>query len=129
MSRAGHRASTSRIATRSRVWLDEAPRQSILDLFDRRFTLLRGPGDHGNLDVAETAAATLRIPFESIAVDDPRWEVAHGVTRGGAVLVRPDGHIGWRTPSGSDTDATEVIAALGAIVGRPDPVPSIPTAT
>ena len=42
---------------------------------------------------------------------------AYGVQRDGAVLVRPDGHVAWRSPSAPVT-GTEVENAMKQILAR-----------
>ena len=74
---------------------------SILDLFggDRGWTLLATPAQ---ADSWRSAAATADVPVEFVCVgvdvQDPSgaWASLYGV-EDGAVLVRPDGHVAWRT--------------------------------
>jgi hypothetical protein len=69
-----------------------------LDLFEGRWTLLAGPA---KADVWRRAAraAPLPIAVEVVGqdIEDPAgaFSSLYGVTDG-AVLVRPDGHVGWR---------------------------------
>jgi putative polyketide hydroxylase len=49
---------------------------------------------------------------------DGNWHEAYGVDAGGAVSVRPDGHVAWRSRS-TASDSTEVLrAALDRVFGR-----------
>ncbi len=49
-----------------------------------------------------------------LAVDvGGRWEELSGVGRGGALLVRPDGHVAWRRAGGGGADAAALAADLG----------------
>ncbi|MGH7095586.1 MAG: hypothetical protein ACREFB_18895, partial [Stellaceae bacterium] len=45
------------------------------------------------------------------------WPAAYGVAADGAVLVRPDGYVGWRS-RGGDGGAGALSAALDRILGR-----------
>jgi putative polyketide hydroxylase len=65
--------------------------------------LLTAPAGEAWQRAAVTAADELRIPLDAYVVDaselpDPesRFADAYGVTGAGAVLVRPDGVVGWR---------------------------------
>ncbi|PWI42526.1 FAD-dependent oxidoreductase [Streptomyces sp. ICBB 8177] len=71
---------------------------SSLDLYGHGFTLVLGPG----ADATRTGVAGgLDVVRLGVDATDPAdgWAPAHGVGRDGAVLVRPDGFIGWRTRS------------------------------
>ncbi|NEC25052.1 monooxygenase, partial [Streptomyces sp. SID8111] len=51
-------------------------------------------------------------------VDGADWAGAHGITAGGAVLVRPDGFVAWRS-EGPVTDPAGVLReAVGAVFDR-----------
>ena len=89
------------------AWLQRDGMQvATIDLVGRRFTLFgSGPAWHA---VGETT-----VPIDVAVVggelEDPEgeWHRAYGVEPGGAVLVRPDGYVAWRTPRAvSDAPAT-----------------------
>ncbi|MEV5814457.1 FAD-dependent oxidoreductase [Streptomyces mutabilis] len=86
-------------------------RVSTLDLYEDSLVLLSDAAQPtGWHEAATRLAADLRVPLKSYRVggtpeadlvqedDDTDWARAHGVTRGGAVLVRPDGFVAWRSP-------------------------------
>ena len=50
---------------------------------------------------------------------DGQWHAAYGVEEDGAVLVRPDGYVAWRSPSLTREPAATLRAALAAILARP----------
>ncbi len=55
---------------------------------------------------------------ELSAASDLEWAEAHGVTREGAVLVRPDGFVAWRS-EGPQADPGAVLRdALSALLDR-----------
>ncbi|MYU24372.1 FAD-dependent monooxygenase [Streptomyces sp. SID8352] len=90
-------------------------RISTLDLYEDAPVLLsdaaEGTGWHeAALRLADDTGIPLRShrlgdgPGADLAVEDGAdWARPHGVTRGGAVLVRPDGFVAWRSP-GPATD-------------------------
>lgn len=92
-------------------------RISTLDLYGRRFVLLAGP------DGAEWVAAASGAP---VPVDAYRFgadlaaegAAAHGLTSRGAVLVRPDGFVGWRTDKLPADPARELARVLAEVLGR-----------
>ena len=91
---------TSRPGSRApHAWIDED--RSTIDLFGDGFTLLRFSGDDAGNGLA-AAAAAVGMPFQSITVDDA--EVAALYERN-FVLVRPDGHVAWRSDTPPDDPA------------------------
>ena len=77
---------------------------STLDLPESGFALLAGAGGTGWTDAAHAlAAAGTPVKAHRIAADgdltDPagRFEKTVGIGAHGALLLRPDGVIGWRT--------------------------------
>ena len=64
------------------------------------------------LDLDATASATeLRDP-------DGGFAPAYGLSPGGAVLVRPDGFVGWRAAAMADDPQAVIARALGAMLMR-----------
>ena len=70
-----------------------APGNSIIDLFGRRFVLLRLGADAPDASTVERAFAERRVPLEVASIDNP--DIAALYQRA-LVLVRPDGHVAWR---------------------------------
>src|SRR5262249_43814733 len=73
------------------VWLRDG--RSILDLYGRGFVLLRF-GDAPPCGELEAAAASRGVPLTIKTLDDP---AAAKLYEGRLVLVRPDGHVAWRS--------------------------------
>jgi hypothetical protein len=48
---------------------------------------------------------------------DGAWEKAYGVDRDGAVLVRPDGHVAWRSPTSMPHPKKELERVLSSVLG------------
>lgn len=109
------------------LWLERGGRKiAALDLVDKGFVLLAGNRGTAWCNAARAEAETLNIPLVAYTVGsgadlgDPTntWPAAYGVAADGAVLVRPDGHVAWRS-TGAVADATPALqSALATIVGR-----------
>jgi putative polyketide hydroxylase len=106
------------------VWLGQAEaRLSSLDLFGASFTLLAASEGDGWEAAAAEVSRQLQIPIASYRVggaglqDRGAFAAAYGLERDGAVLVRPDGHVAWRSRRGPATSAG-LRAALTQILAR-----------
>jgi len=103
---------TGRPGTRApHLWLRRAgERLSTLDLYERSLVLLAdAPDDAGWHTAARRIAEADGIPLDAYRIgpgadadltyddDTTDWARLHGVTADGAVLVRPDGFVAWRT--------------------------------
>lgn len=75
------------------AWMADG--RSTLDLFGRRFVLLRF-GNEFDVTILRDAFAQRRIPLTVLTLDEP--QVAALYERA-LVLVRPDGHVAWRGDS------------------------------
>jgi hypothetical protein len=90
-----------------------------------RFTLFAGARGEPWRDAACAAASSLHIPLGALTVGpdtdvaDPEgeWTSAYGIEADGAVLVRPDGHVAWRSRSGAARPKRELESALRTILG------------
>ena len=93
------------------VWLRENGRtRSCLDLFGSGFVLLTGSAGHD-----WRAAATGLSPLLTSHQVDETCHVPYGITESGAVIVRPDGFVGWRSRGGT-TDAHPELGKAFAIL-------------
>ncbi|KEF53437.1 uncharacterized protein A1O9_10412 [Exophiala aquamarina CBS 119918] len=88
------------------IWVKhKGQRISTLDLFTRKFTILAGAEGNEWCYVAPNVASSLNIEIiahrvgseQEIAAPDGRWESAAGISSTGAILVRPDGFVAWRS--------------------------------
>lgn len=99
------------------LWLGDG--RSVLDLFGRDLTLLTAPDGQ-----VWRVAAPAEVAVHAIA--EPGWAALYGVSSRGAVLVRPDGHVAWRTRdlpwAGArrcvDAIPPDPAAVLRSVVGR-----------
>ena len=107
------------------VWLErDGRRVSTHDLVDMRCTLLAGPRGDQWRDDARAVAASLGVPVDAFTVGpnadlgDPeeQWLSTYGVEGDGAVLVRPDGHVAWRSRSAAARSQCELESAFRAML-------------
>jgi hypothetical protein len=98
---------------------------STLDLVAGRWTLLVGPEGTAWQQASAAAArhAGTELACHRIGADvaDPedRFASAAGIQRAGALLVRPDGFVGWRSPTAAG--APDLPAVLAGLIGRVAP--------
>jgi putative polyketide hydroxylase len=105
------------------LWLFKGDLQiSTLDLYDTRFVLLSGPAGRRWQTAANEVSQRLRTPIDSYIVGSEgplldrtgEWAKLYGVEPEGAVLVRPDGHVAWRTQASAAENSLE--SALRSIL-------------
>jgi hypothetical protein len=105
------------------VWLEHngQPRVSTLDLFGSAFTLLAGPGGGPWADAARIVAARrgIEIVPHLVSAAGPPFAEQYGLGDGGAALIRPDGHVAYRSQAAPDpAEATRLLdAAVAAVLG------------
>ena len=79
---------------------------STIDLYGRRFVLLAGTGGAAWISAAERVRRQLGIPLDAyrfgVELAGAGGAAAHGIGTDGALLVRPDGFVGWRTETADE---------------------------
>ena len=121
------------------AWLvSDGPRRSTLDLVQSRFTVLAGPDGEPWVRAAQAAAARLGVPLgayrivpgaagaadvagtggEAVGDASGRWAEQAGLGRDGALLVRPDQFVAWRSPSLPGDPAAALTDAVTRILAR-----------
>lgn len=103
------------------AWMDRRGGLSSLDLVKPgRFLLVAGPEGKGWVAAATKLAESVPMDITIIGRDGPdtaaQWMRQLGIERDGAVLVRPDQHIGWRSPRASAAATEELRAALQCVL-------------
>jgi hypothetical protein len=107
------------------IWLQyDGRRISTLDLFDTHFVLLTGPEGAAWCRAGRQIAERLRIPLrcyivgpEGPLIDSTgAWMSLYGIGPDGAVLVRPDGHVAWRTEPADLSPAIRLTAEFRQIL-------------
>jgi putative polyketide hydroxylase len=108
------------------VWLQRGNEQiSTVDLIGPHFLLLTGAGGEAWQRAAHAAApawpplvaCTVGTDTE-VSDPDGKWQLAYGIDADGAVLVRPDGYVAWRSRSGVSNPEASLRAAFDRLLGR-----------
>lgn len=108
------------------AWIKRGNEQiSTLDLFGPHFALLAG-GDGAAWHRAAEPAAPSWPPLVAhvigangeVSDPDGTWHTAYGIDTDGAVLVRPDGYVAWRSRSGASNPQAALRAAFEQLLGR-----------
>jgi hypothetical protein len=97
------------------VWLNRRDEQiSTVDLFGKRFVLLVGRYGNGWSDAAQEWSPHVTVHRIGGELTDPGnvFATTYGVDDEGAVLVRPDGYVAWRSASSSRDPHQELSVAL-----------------
>jgi 2,4-dichlorophenol 6-monooxygenase len=110
------------------VWVGDAKhRVSTLDLAPMtRFTLVTGIAGEAWVAAAEKAGAELGVPLTAVVIGPGRavtdlyydWARVREIAEEGALLVRPDKHIGWRSVELPADPYRALHDALTAVLGR-----------
>ncbi|GCE29313.1 FAD-binding monooxygenase [Dictyobacter alpinus] len=124
---------SGRTGTRApHVWLSHNGRQiSILDLYGSKFVLLAGFDGQSwqELFAQATNRLGLSMDLHRIGQDQPYSDgdgsflASYGISDSGAVLVRPDGFIAWRTPNVAPqpVEPDEIFFVLSRLLGYAAP--------
>jgi putative polyketide hydroxylase len=109
------------------IWLDPRYELSTLDLFGGGFCLLTANASLWKSGADRVKLATgLPVKLCDIAAiaRTPQicaeWQQLYGVEEGGAVLVRPDGMVAWRSSAAPENPDAALNAALSQILDRPN---------
>ncbi|WP_405816058.1 FAD-dependent oxidoreductase [Streptomyces sp. NBC_01390] len=110
------------------AWVEhKGKRISVLDLPDGGFALLTGPDGQEWVTAAEEVAARTGLHLRAYRVGpdcevaDPEgtWAASAGVADGGALLVRPDMFVAWRSPGRRKQPVDVLTDVLGRVLDRP----------
>ncbi|MEU9237022.1 FAD-dependent oxidoreductase [Streptomyces subrutilus] len=111
------------------MWLHgTGGRQSTVDLYERSFVLLSSEGTPWRA-AARSVAARMGLGLDAYAIgtspeadlapeEGADWAEVHGTTKTGAVLVRPDGFVAWRTPEAVVDPEAVLHEVLGLLLYR-----------
>lgn len=114
------------------MWLTRADgeRVSTVDLYETAFVLLCGAGSPWKA-AAERVAERLSVKLDAYAIgsagapgtdlvqeEGADWSEVHAMSREGAVLVRPDGFVAWRSQGAADNAEATLSEALSTVLRR-----------
>lgn len=118
------------------AWLDDEDggRRPIKDLVaPGRFLLIAGEQGDRWVEAARRLAADAALPLDAVRVGhldgdlfDPRctWLRRREIGADGAILIRPDRFVAWRSLGAADDPAGELAAALTAVLARSILIPA-----
>ena len=87
---------------------------STLDWFGRGFVLLAGPEGNAWFANGPEGARLSGVKLDVHQVKDPAFAAGYGIGASGAVVVRPDGFVGWR----AQTDAGASPSVISGVLAR-----------
>lgn len=99
---------------------------STIDLLGRNFVLFAGEAGEAWRQAADDVARRMELPLDAYCIGergdlvdvDQRFLEAYGLREDGAVLIRPDGFIGWRAETASTKPVCTLEQALSRLLGR-----------
>jgi 2,4-dichlorophenol 6-monooxygenase len=112
------------------AWIDDADggRRAVKDLVHPgRFLLIAGEDGQAWCDGAAELASSNGVPVDALRIGhidgdlfDPRcmWLRSRGIAASGAVLVRPDRFVAWRSAGAAEDPVTELGAAFATILAQ-----------
>ncbi len=110
------------------AWVgDNKVRMAMMDLAPYTgFTLISGVAGEAWEDAAAAVSAELGVPVQAVIIGPGRevtdlyydWAKLREVEEGGALLVRPDKHIAWRSHDLPEDPAGRLRDALSQVLGR-----------
>jgi putative polyketide hydroxylase len=106
------------------LWLRQGDRRfSSVDLFEKSFVLLAASAGQAWATAARalggpTPVQAFVIGPQGDLLPESDFEALYGLGAGGAVLVRPDGHVAWRSAGTSDAPSTDLRQSLDRILRR-----------
>jgi putative polyketide hydroxylase len=109
------------------VWIErQGQRISTLDLFGRDFVLLSGPDGEAWCEAARAIAARSGLnlvayrvgPCGDVQDTENEWSFRAGIQADGALLVRPDGFVAWRSQRGVSQPEQTLEEMLGRLLAK-----------
>lgn len=108
-------------------WLQHNGRRiSSLDLFGQGFVLLAGPEGDAWIEAAAKVSLAWSAHIDTVVLNErslgsnavERWTSHMGLDPRGAVLVRPDGHVAWRSAGLRSGAVASMTAVVATVLGR-----------
>jgi putative polyketide hydroxylase len=106
------------------IWIDPRYQRSVLDLIGSGFVLLAASRNSWSA-AAEQIGFETNFPLRMFDIQSEcrtpeiwaQWKTLYDVGDDGAVLVRPDGMVAWRSNGGTDDAHTALVGVLEKIMG------------
>ena len=100
------------------AWLERrGERLSTIDLLGNGFVLLTArAGQAWHEPARRLGLKTFCIGNDELADPEGQWLTTYGLGEDGAVLVRPDGYVGWRSPAMTAHPAADLGEAMASIM-------------
>ncbi|MFG2874111.1 FAD-dependent oxidoreductase [Streptomyces sp. NPDC048337] len=111
------------------MWLTESgERKSTVDLYERSFVVLCSEGSPWRA-AARSVAKRLEVAMDAYEIgtgpeadlvpqDGADWAEVHGTTQAGALVVRPDGFVAWRSEGAVDDPETVLHKVMSTLLFR-----------
>jgi putative polyketide hydroxylase len=94
----------------------EGRKPSTIDVVGNGFALLTAGDDRRWVEAADDLAGEFALPLKAWLIDEDAFASAYELDASGAVLVRPDGHIGWRSRALNGDPSRTLRGALSTIL-------------
>ncbi len=98
----------------------EGKKLSTIDVVGNGFALLTAGGGRRWVEAADDLGGEFALSLKAWLIDEDAFASAYGLDPSGAVLVRPDGHIGWRSRAINGDPSHALRGALSAILHAGD---------
>lgn len=111
------------------AWIESSERGRIsthdLTPVEPSFALITGADGGLWRDVAERVGKGLGVSVKAVSIGDNgdytdtngQWQAVREISDDGAILVRPDNHVGWRAMTGVTDPGVELTTALTHVLG------------
>ena len=94
----------------------EGKKLSTIDVVGNGFAVLARGGGRAWVEAAHGLAGECALPLRAWLIDEDTFASAYGLDPSGAVLVRPDGHVGWRSRTINGDPSQALRGALSSIL-------------
>jgi 2-polyprenyl-6-methoxyphenol hydroxylase-like FAD-dependent oxidoreductase len=91
---------------------------SVHDLFGQGFVLLAGRDGSPWCQAAAEVGGVLGVRLDARQIGADAFPAAYGIDPGGAVIVRPDGVVAWRTTGAVDDPRAEIERVMRRLLSR-----------
>lgn len=114
------RETKARPGTRApHLWLGgNGKKESTMDRYGRGFVLMAGGEAGAWCGCVSEAARQAGVDVKVHQIRQPGFAEAHGIRPDGAVLVRPDGFVGWRAATSEGASAARLAEVLSTLLCR-----------